>query len=116
VGDLTARLTADTASVRHAVTDTAVSLLNQGLMLVGSAAVMAYFNWKLTIIVMLLAPATTMVSRYYGRIFQDGSRESQRMNAQSNVVAHEALSGIALVKSMSRENFEVGRYEAALRA
>lgn len=116
VGDLTARLTADTASVRHAVTDTAVSLLNQGLMLVGSAAVMAYLNWKLTIIVMLLAPATTMVSRYYGRIFQDGSRESQRMNAQSNVVAHEALSGIALVKSMSRENFEVGRYEAALRA
>lgn len=116
VGDLTARLTADTASVRHAVTDTAVSLLNQGLMLVGSAAVMAYLNWKLAIIVMLLAPATTLVSRHYGRIFQDGSRESQRRNAQSNAVAHEAVSGIALVKSMSRERFEVDRYEAALRA
>lgn len=116
VGDLTARLTADTASVRHAVTDTAVSLLNQGLMLVGSAAVMAYLNWKLAIIVMLLAPMTTLVSRHYGKIFQDGSRESQRRNAQSNAVAHEAVSGIALVKSMSREQFEVDRYEAALRA
>lgn len=116
VGDLTARLTADTASIRHAVTDTAVSLLNQGMMLVGSASVMVYLNWKLALIVILLAPVTTWISQRFGAVYQRGAREAQLRNAQSNAVAHEAVSGIALVKSMSAERFEIGRYETALRA
>lgn len=115
-GDLTARLTSDTASIRHAVTDTGVSLLNQGLMLLGSASVMIYLNWRLALIVILLAPVTTMLSRKFGTIFQDISRRAQLRNAESNAVAHEAISGISLVKSMSRHDFEATRYEDALKA
>ncbi|QDH69023.1 ABC transporter ATP-binding protein [Marilutibacter alkalisoli] len=115
-GDLTARLTSDTASIRHAVTDTGVSLLNQGLMLVGSAGVMVYLNWKLALIVTLLAPVTTVLSRRFGTFFQEISRQAQLRNAESNAIAHEAISGIPLVKSMSRRDFEVAKYEAALKA
>lgn len=114
VGDLSSRLSTDTAAIRNAVTETTVSVLNQLSMLIGSALMMAFLNWRLTLIILLLAPTTTVLSRHFGRIMEAASRRVQEQRAAVSAVAQESISGIAVVKVLSRSEHEVGRYRDSL--
>ncbi|MCC7247016.1 MAG: ABC transporter ATP-binding protein [Lysobacter sp.] len=114
VGDLTSRLTADTSAIRNVVTDTSVSVANQSFMLIGSVTVMATLNWRLTLLILLLAPATTFLSRRFGERLQNASKEVRERLADTSVVAQESISGIAVVKSHSRGAHETRRFRASL--
>lgn len=114
LGDLTSRLNVDTTAVRGAVTDTAVSIVTQCLMLAGSAAVMIAINWRLALLVLALAPATTLLSRAFGPRLQDTATEVQADTADSLAVAQESMAGIAVVKTLSRAPYESRRYGASV--
>ncbi|WP_242111555.1 ABC transporter ATP-binding protein [Luteimonas aquatica] len=114
VGDLSSRLSTDTAAIRNAVTETTVSVLNQLSMLVGSALMMAFLNWRLTLIILLLAPTTTALSRHFGRIMEAASKRVQEQRAAVSSVAQESISGIAVVKVLSRSEHEIDRYSGSL--
>ncbi|GAA4796598.1 ABC transporter ATP-binding protein [Lysobacter hankyongensis] len=114
VGDLSSRLSTDTAAIRNAVTETTVSVLNQASMLIGSALMMAFINWRLTLIILFLAPTTTVLSRHFGGIMETASRRVQEQRAAVSAVAQESISGIAVVKVLSRSDHEAGRYAQSL--
>lgn len=114
VGDLSSRLNLDTAAIRSAVTDTAVSLLNQAALLVGSTVMMAMLNWRLTLLLLLLAPTSTALSRRFGEALQASAKRVQNDRAQASAIAHESISGIAVVKALSRPAHEADRYGRSL--
>ena len=61
-----------------------------------------------------MIPIVVIVVAIVGRKIRRWSKDSQDQLAQSNIVAEEAVQGIADVKAYSNEEFEEDRYRRAL--
>ncbi len=113
-GDLTSRLTNDVGSVRSAVTQALADLLTQTLSLIGSVALMAVLNWRLSLIIFFVVPVVTVAAIYFGRKIRSLARNIQDHLADTTAIAEEALSSIRLVKSFARSDHEVQRYNQSV--
>ncbi len=115
VGELVSRLSSDVTLVRTMLTQTVTSLLSSVIGLVGSVIILFTLSPTLLLIVLLLAPALIAVAIVFGRPLQRVSTQVQDTIARSTTTAEEALSGIRVVKSYVREEWELERYDADLR-
>jgi ATP-binding cassette, subfamily B, bacterial MsbA len=115
VGELVSRLSSDVTLIRTMLTQTITSLLSSVIGLVGSVIILFTLSPTLLLVVLLLAPALIAVAFVFGRPLQRVSTQVQDMIADSTTTAEEALSGIRVVKSYGREDWELHRYDATLR-
>ncbi len=115
VGELISRLSSDVTLVRTMLTQTITSLLSSMIGLVGSVIILFTLSPTLLFIILLLAPALIVVAIVFGRPLQRVSTEVQDTIARSTTSAEEALSGIRVVKSYVREEWELERYDRDLR-
>ena len=115
VGELVSRLASDVTLIRTMLTQNVTSLLSSLIGLIGSVIILFTLSPSLLLAVLLLAPALIVVAIVFGRPLQRISTEVQDMIATSNTTAEEALSGIRVVKSYVREDWELERYDTALR-
>ncbi len=115
VGELISRLSSDVTLVRTMLTQTITSLLSSLIGLVGSVIILFTLSPTLLFIILLLAPALIVVAIVFGRPLQRVSTEVQDTIARSTTSAEEALSGIRVVKSYVREEWELERYDRDLR-
>ena len=116
VGELVSRLSSDVTLVRAMLTQTVTSLLSAVIGLVGSVIILFTLSPTLLFIVLLLAPALIAVAIVFGRPLQRVSTEVQDTIARSTTTAEEALSGIRVVKSYVREDWELERYDTDLQS
>ena len=114
IGDLTSRLTNDTATIRALVTDVLVSTSLQVFQLTGAIVLMAILNWRLTLLVVVFAPLATVVSRLFSPVLERIARSVQDRLANSAAVAQEVLSAMPLVQSFGRSRYETGRFRTTL--
>ncbi len=115
VGELISRLSNDVTLVRTMLTQTVTSLLSSVIGLVGSVIILFTLSPTLLLVILLLAPALIAVALVFGRPLQRVSTEVQDTIARSTTTAEEALSGIRVVKSYVREDWELERYDKDLR-
>ena len=114
VGDLISRLSSDVTQVRTMLTQTITNLLAAAVGLVGSMVILFVLSPTLLLIVLVLAPAIIGVAFAFGRPLQRVATQVQDEIARSTTTAEEALSGIRIVKSFVREDWEVQRYRTDL--
>ncbi len=114
VGELISRLSSDVTLVRTMLTQTVTSLLSSVIALVGSVIILFTLSPTLLLVVLLLAPALIVVAIVFGRPLQGISTMVQDLIARSTTTAEEVLSGIRVVKSYVREDWELRRYDADL--
>ena len=115
VGELISRLSNDVTLVRTMLTQTVTSLLSSVIGLVGSVVILFTLSPTLLFVILLLAPALIVVAVVFGRPLQRVSTQVQDTIAGSTTTAEEALSGIRVVKSYVREDWELERYDKDLR-
>ena len=115
VGELVSRLSSDVTLVRTMLTQTVTGLLSSTIGLIGSVVILFTLSPTLLAIVLLLAPALIVVAIVFGRPLQRVSTQVQDAIARSTTTAEEAMSGIRVVKSYVREEWELERYDADLR-
>ncbi|MEZ4860623.1 MAG: ABC transporter transmembrane domain-containing protein [Caldilineaceae bacterium] len=116
VGDLVSRVSNDVTMLQNALVDAPVSLMRQLLTVLGGLGVMLWFNWQLTLIILVLIPPLMLVAIVYGKRIKTLSTTAQDRQADATVVLEEMLSGVRVVKSFVREQFEMQRYSAAIEA
>jgi subfamily B ATP-binding cassette protein MsbA len=116
VGELVSRLSSDVTLVRTMLTQTVTSLLSSLIGLFGSVIILFTLSPTLLFIVLLLAPALIAIAFLFGRPLQRVSTDVQDTIARSTTTAEEALSGIRVVKSYVREDWELERYDTDLRS
>lgn len=114
LGEITSRLTNDVAAIRDAVTGTLSEGITQSISLVGSAGLMVYLNWRLSLIIFVTVPVISLAVRYFGQLIRKLSREVQDRLADTTSVAEESLGAIQSVKSFAREPYEIQRYNSAV--
>ena len=111
VGQLMSRINNDTGSVQQLLTDAVPFFLPNVLRMLGAVTIMAIWNWKLTIIVLVPSPAFIVARYYFWPLIRKLDRRLWQTVGRLNVVVDEVLSGIRVVKTFGQEAREIDRFD-----
>ena len=114
IGEVLSRLTADTTLIQS-ISGVGVSIvLRSTLQFVGGLMLLAYTNFKLMGILLLIFPLIVVPVMLVGRWLRRLSRESQDRVADASGHAAEALGNAVTVQSFTAENIEMKRFGHAI--
>jgi subfamily B ATP-binding cassette protein MsbA len=113
-GEIVSRMTNDITTIENIVTDLPATLLQQSIRLFGGIIIITYMNWKLTCLILVLAPILVLFARTFGRKLKKLSTEIQDKLAVSTTVLEENISCIQVVKSFVRSKLENERFGNAV--
>lgn len=113
-GEVESRFSADLGILQETLITTVPQMVRQSVTFVGGLVFIFIASVKLSLFMLAMIPVVVLVVAIVGRKIRAWSREAQDQLAQSNIVAGEAVQGIADVKSYSNEAFEEKRYRSAL--
>jgi len=102
VGRLLSRVESDTESLRMLFTNTIVTLLGDFLLLVGMFGVMAYVDWRLTLILAALAPVILILTYYYQKITNPMFLRARKRMADIAAFLTEYIQGMSVVQIFNR--------------
>lgn len=103
IGRLLGRTIHDVDSVRTGVQDVFfVSVVQCGSMLI-SAALMAYYDWPLFLVVLAMAPGLWVVTRYFRKLTSTAYRARSESFARVTARLAESVNGIREIQSFSRQ-------------
>jgi ABC transporter fused permease/ATP-binding protein len=113
-GDLTSRLSSDTASLQGLLSTLLSMTLRNVVQVVGGLALLVVTSPKLTGVMLLVVPAVALGAVIYGRRIRALAKRYQDALAEAGHVAEEALSSIRTVRAFAAEPAEVARYGRAI--
>jgi len=101
-GRIISRLTSDIDSVRAGVQDVAFVLVVQGLQMTASAGLMAWYDWKLFSLMVVLAPVIWVVNENYRKEMSRRLRIVQESWSRVSSTLAESVSGIRVTQAFVR--------------
>lgn len=112
---LVSRLVTSAAAIEVAVTATLRDMLRETFTLIAFLAASFYYNWRLTLGALLIAPIIAVLTARFGRSLRNLARESFEGNKRLTDTAQEALANQNIVKAYRAEEHERGRFSAVAR-
>ncbi|MBU9712454.1 ABC transporter ATP-binding protein [Evansella tamaricis] len=110
-GDLMSRLTADVEGFRFFLSFGCAQLINL-LMLVGlSMGIMFFYSPSLALLTLGAMPFLVLTVYRFDKKVHPAFKDIRKSFAQMTTKVQENISGMNTVKSLSKENFEIGRFE-----
>ena len=109
-GNLLSRLTYDVSQVMTATTQALVTLVRDGLAVIGLLAWMLYLNWQLSLLAFLIAPGIAVIMRLVSRRLRRLSRELQELMGDLTHVIDEVLQGHKVIKIFGGQDYERKRF------
>ncbi len=110
VGRLIGRITADVDVVRVGVQDVFfVSAVQAGNLIV-SAALMVYYDWKLFLIVLVMAPVLWLIIRHFRFKLGEAYRAQQESFSRVTASLAESVSGIREIQGFVRQDVNGGLF------
>lgn len=115
VGELNSRISNDISQIQDTLTTTIAEFLRQFILIIGSFAMLASINIKLTIMMISVVPLVGVAAVFFGRFIRKYSKKVQDQVAESQVVVEETMQGISIVKAFANEWYEIERYTTKIR-
>lgn len=115
VGELNSRISNDITQIQDTLTTTIAEFLRQFILIIGSFAMLASINIKLTIMMVSVVPLVGVAAVIFGRFIRKYSKKVQDQVAESQVVVEETMQGISIVKAFANEWYEITRYKDKIR-
>ncbi len=109
-GEVVSRITNDVQQLQAAITEDLVALLRQVLTLIGAVILLFWLDWRLTLVILLGVPFITLTMVWLGRKIRKESKAVQDALAQAANVVEETVSGVRIVKTFTREAYEIDRF------
>lgn len=109
-GDLMSRLTADVEGFRFFLSFGFAELLRFVLLIAISFSVMCYYSVSLTFVTLVTLPFLALVVYKFDKSVHPAFRAIRKSFGKLNTKVQENISGINTVKSLSREEFEIGKF------
>jgi subfamily B ATP-binding cassette protein MsbA len=106
-GILISKVIYDVEQVATAATKAVSSLVKDNVMIIGLVGWMIYLNWKLTLLVLIVAPLLSWVIRAMGRRFRAISTSIQRSMGNISHTVQEAIDGQRVVKTFCGQETEI---------
>ena len=112
-GNLMSKVSFDVANVMTAATNALTTLVKESLVVIGLIAWLLWLNWKLTFVVLLVAPLVAFLIRKIARRLRGASRGAQVAMGEMNRVLDEAIGGQRVIKVYGGQAYETGRFIGA---
>jgi len=109
-GDIMSRLTADVEGFRFFLSVGFAELIRVVSLMLISISVMFYYSIPLALITMAAMPFLAFVVYKFDKQVHPAFRSIRRSFGKLNTRVQENISGMNTVKSLSREDFEIGRF------
>jgi len=113
-GDLTSRLSSDTATLQSAVSANISWGLRNLIQLAGGFALLLYTSPRLTLLILAVVPPVALGAVVYGRRIRRLARKVQDALAEGQAVADETIAGVRTVRAFAAEEAERARYGGAI--
>jgi subfamily B ATP-binding cassette protein MsbA len=112
-GRLLSRINNDVGQIQQAVSETAGDLARESLSLVGFAALMFYYDARLALFCMIVAPLIVYPLVRLGQRVRRTTRRSQEALEQLSHLSTEAFTGHRIVKAFGTEQHEADKFARA---
>ena len=112
-GQLMSRINNDVGQVQQAVSETVGDLARESLALVGFAALLLYYDARLTIVCLTGAPLIVYPLIRLGQRVRRTTRRSQEALEQLSHISAEAFTGHRIVKAFGTEAHEADKFSRA---
>ncbi|MED1862974.1 ABC transporter ATP-binding protein [Fictibacillus nanhaiensis] len=112
-GDLMSRLTADVEGFRFFLSFGFSQLINFVLIIGFSLSVMFFYSVPLALITLCMMPFLVLVVYKFDKEVHPAFRGIRKSMANLNTKVQENISGINTVKSLSREDFEINKFDSS---
>jgi subfamily B ATP-binding cassette protein MsbA len=113
-GVLISRVLNDAMIAQQSVVQIVGDLVKQPLTGLGAMGALFYIDWKFTIVALFLFPVCIVPVAVYGRKVRKASQSMQSEAGLMAVVLQESFAGIRIIKSFSRENFQLKQFDKSL--
>lgn len=110
-GELLTKITGDTKMLRNAFTESILTFVSQIMTLGGMLIVMAFLNWKLTLISMATFPILVYSFFSLYKKLRKSVKKQRKREGEIASKINELLPSISLVQSFSREQYEADLFE-----
>ncbi len=111
VGELNSRISSDISLLQETMTTTLAEFIRQIIIIIGGISLLVITSVKLTLFMLAILPAISLLSVVFGRFIRRFSKQVQNEIADSNTIVEETLQGIQSVKTFTNEFFEISRYK-----
>ncbi len=112
---IVSRLVTSAAAIEVAVTATLRDMLRESFTLIAFLAASFYYNWRLTLGSLAIAPIIAVLTARFGRALRNLARESFEGNKRLTDTAQEALANQSIVKAYRAEEHERRRFTTVAR-
>ncbi len=109
-GRLLNRFTIDAGNVTAYATDVVTVLVRETLVVLALLGVLIYMSWQLTLIVLVVLPASVYVASLFIRRLRRINRDTISMNAELTRVVQESIEGQRVIKLFDGYERESGRF------
>jgi subfamily B ATP-binding cassette protein MsbA len=111
-GDLITRVTDDIKAVQDFINSALLGIIVNLLTLVSMIGVMAWVNWRFTLMALTIAPVLFLVVYVFTRRIKAASRAVRKKESALLSSVAEVLSSIRVVQAFAREDYEEQRFES----
>ena len=109
-GNIMSNLTNDVTALQTAIAGNLISFVQEAVILVGSLASMIFLYWKLTLLTLVIVPLVVFTINFFGSRLRLAGHDVQGKMADITSLLEEAISGIRIIRSFNREDFEIRRF------
>lgn len=110
-GEIMSRVTNDSEVVEEFVTHAADTVVADVLRLLVTIGILFWLSPKLALVAMIPAPIFALATYTFGRVVKKMWRAVRDQLAQINARLEDGLSGIRVIKSFTREDYECERFD-----
>lgn len=109
-GSIVSRITNDVGIIQNAVASGFVSMVKDGLTIIGLIGLMFYLHWKFALYTLIFSPLAIYILVNFGRKLRKVSTESQAKMADIFSLLLETISGIKIIKAFCTQQREIERF------
>ena len=109
-GQLITKLIYHVEQVASAATSGLTVLVQDLAAIIGLLALMMYYSWELTLIVLLTGPLIALIIRYVSKRFRRFSHQIQESTGEVTQISSEAIQATREVRIFGAEDFEKDRF------
>lgn len=109
-GNIMSNLTNDVGALQTAIAGNLISFVQEVVILIGSLVSMFALYWKLSILTLVIVPMVVFTIRYFGGKLRIAGHNVQGKLADITALLEEAISGIRIIRSFNREDYEIHRF------
>ena len=108
---LVTRLIYHVEKVSEAATNGLKVLVQDSVTIIGSIGVMLYYSWKLTLIIIVVAPIIAVLIAYVSRRFRKLSQQIQDQVGEVNQISSETIHATREIRIFNGIDYETKRFE-----